>query len=459
MQSTYTPNLGLELQATGENRTTWGIKANNDFSLIEQAITGYISIPMGDTNITLTKNNAAADQSRMAILNFTGANTAIRTVTIPAVSKLYTVINATSGGFAINIQTGAGVAVSVPSASRRTLYCDGTNVFFADDVLPLAGGTMTGPINMNGQGVNGASTFNGAVLQNFRNKIINGAAAIAQRGTGSYNIAAGQAVYTADRWRIFNNTNQTLNVQAPTPIDYTPASSGNYPRLRLAFTTAPTTGDVFVTQRIEGANTLSGQAATMSFAQAFSETITGTCYLAQNFGSGGSASVGTSTQTFSGTTGGNFGIVKLLFNIPSTVGKVFGAGNFLEYVVQMPIRTTNPVSLTDFSLVAGDATAEANPFSPRPNALELPMCQRYYQTYTNLMISGNTTGGNPVFADYIYIVSMRTTPSVTVTNAASSNANTLAINSASSQRLRMQVTITGTGYGTATADYTMEAEL
>lgn len=129
MPSTYTPNLRLELQASGENRSTWGIKANNDFSLIEAAITGYVSIPMADANVTLTTNNAAVDQARNAILQFTGSNTAIRTVTIPSVSKVYLIKNATTGGFGINIKTSTGVAYTVTAGTTRIVYCDGTDCY------------------------------------------------------------------------------------------------------------------------------------------------------------------------------------------------------------------------------------------------------------------------------------------------------------------------------------------
>ena len=50
MPSTYTSRLRLELQATGENRTTWGINANQVFSRIEEAIAGMAQVAMGDAN-------------------------------------------------------------------------------------------------------------------------------------------------------------------------------------------------------------------------------------------------------------------------------------------------------------------------------------------------------------------------------------------------------------------------
>lgn len=133
MPSTYTPKLRLELQATGENRSTWGTNANQVFSRIEDAIAGLVSVPMADANVTLTAVNGSVDQSRNMSVTLTGANTAIRTVTIPSVSKLYFMSNATTGGFAVNVKTAAGSAVSIANGTTTILLCDGTNLARAFD--------------------------------------------------------------------------------------------------------------------------------------------------------------------------------------------------------------------------------------------------------------------------------------------------------------------------------------
>ena len=65
MPSSFTPNLRIELQATGENTNTWGVIANTNFgSLLEQAISGYVSIAMSDANLTLSTSQGASDQAR-----------------------------------------------------------------------------------------------------------------------------------------------------------------------------------------------------------------------------------------------------------------------------------------------------------------------------------------------------------------------------------------------------------
>lgn len=134
MPSSYTDNLRLEIQATGENRTTWGNKANSVFNLIEDSIAGYTSVAMADANVTLTTSNGSADQARSAYLNFTGNNTAVRTVTIPVVSKTYIIKNSVSNGHAITISNGTN-SVNVANGAVVLLWTDGTLVTASTNLI------------------------------------------------------------------------------------------------------------------------------------------------------------------------------------------------------------------------------------------------------------------------------------------------------------------------------------
>lgn len=129
MPSTYTSLLRAELQASGENETTWGDKTNTNIEeVLEAAIAGMASIALLDANYTLTTNFAATDEARNAILKFTGTLTAGRNVICPASSKIYVVTNATTGGFAVTVKTSGGTGVAVLAGETAVLYCDGTNV-------------------------------------------------------------------------------------------------------------------------------------------------------------------------------------------------------------------------------------------------------------------------------------------------------------------------------------------
>ncbi len=83
----------------------------------------------GLTTLTLSANNNATDQARMASINFTGTLSAPCTVTLPSVSKLGWITNSTTGNFNVILKCGGGTERVLPSNGRRSFYsCDGTNV-------------------------------------------------------------------------------------------------------------------------------------------------------------------------------------------------------------------------------------------------------------------------------------------------------------------------------------------
>jgi len=142
MADTYSPLLRLRLQKTGANQNTWGELLNISVAqLLEDAIAGAADIVVAGTDVTLSANDGADDQARMAVLNLTGSPGASRNILVPALSKPYIVINAT--GFAQTIKTATGTGVTVPNGSRQQLYCDGTNVAAVTTPAALAFVTVT----------------------------------------------------------------------------------------------------------------------------------------------------------------------------------------------------------------------------------------------------------------------------------------------------------------------------
>lgn len=133
MASTFTTNLGFEIQATGENRASWGSKTNVNIALVEEAIAGLKPIVIADANMALTKINAASDQSRPMFLRFTGALTADRTVTIPTVSKFYVMQNNTTGDKNVIISTGSDTLTLAPG-QWKIVFTDGANLWSSDDL-------------------------------------------------------------------------------------------------------------------------------------------------------------------------------------------------------------------------------------------------------------------------------------------------------------------------------------
>jgi hypothetical protein len=82
---------------------------------------------MANANYTLSNFNGVSDEARRAVLVVSGTNAAIRDVIAPLVTKVYTIKNNTTGGFAINIRAASGSSVSIPNGVTSAVYCDGTN--------------------------------------------------------------------------------------------------------------------------------------------------------------------------------------------------------------------------------------------------------------------------------------------------------------------------------------------
>jgi hypothetical protein len=130
MASTYSTSLKLTLMGDGDQAGLWGQTTNTNLgTLLEQAITGVQSIVMLDANYTLTSFNGVSDEARNAVLVVTGTNNAQRDLIPPVVEKLYTVVNNTTGGYAIRVIGATGTGVIIPNGATCLVYCDGTNFF------------------------------------------------------------------------------------------------------------------------------------------------------------------------------------------------------------------------------------------------------------------------------------------------------------------------------------------
>lgn len=129
MVSTFSPSLGYELPATGDQAGVWGDTTNTNIgSLGEQAVAGVQEVPHDDSaSITLLKSDGALDQARNAVVIITGAITADRAVVVPDFQKVYAIVNATTGGFALNINAGGVPSISIAFGGAEFLYATGVS--------------------------------------------------------------------------------------------------------------------------------------------------------------------------------------------------------------------------------------------------------------------------------------------------------------------------------------------
>mgnify|MGYP003132608094 FL=1 len=155
MASSYN-NLGIELQATGENAGTWGTKTNTNLDLIAETW-GYISIDVASGDVTLAMSSGSSSNARNYILEFTGTLAGNRVVNVPAqagspaanIEKGYLVVDKTnrSGSnysltFKVTSQTGV-VLRALPqnkSSAPVTTFCyhNGTDIIDASKDVAMS---------------------------------------------------------------------------------------------------------------------------------------------------------------------------------------------------------------------------------------------------------------------------------------------------------------------------------
>jgi hypothetical protein len=126
MATSYTSLIGLALPVTGELSGTWGDTVNNYISAyVDSAVAGTQTISGSQTAVTLSVTNGASltqagtgatGSAQYTIINCTGSPASLLTITAPASSKSYIIINNTSTSQSVKI-VGAGPTTGVTVAS------------------------------------------------------------------------------------------------------------------------------------------------------------------------------------------------------------------------------------------------------------------------------------------------------------------------------------------------------
>lgn len=204
MTTSSTTLLGLALPVTGEESGTWGDLVNNSItSLVDSAIAGGTALTT-DADVTLSTTNLAANQARQAILICSGARTAQRTITAPARSKVYCIINATTGGFGVKlVGVGPTTGVTIVNGTSAVVAWNGSDfVFVSSTDISKLSGVM--PVTTGGTG---ATTLTGLLLGNGTSAVTTVAA------------PSGTVVGTSDSQTL---TNKRITIRS---VSYTSATS------------------------------------------------------------------------------------------------------------------------------------------------------------------------------------------------------------------------------------------
>ena len=131
MSSTYTPSNRFDLQATGDNPSTWGDRLNQRvFSMIDEALDGINTLDITITTAyTLTTASGTTDQARKRVLNITGTATADATITVPALNKFYAVKCSFTGGYTVTIKTASDAGVVFTAGDAGIVFVTSSGVF------------------------------------------------------------------------------------------------------------------------------------------------------------------------------------------------------------------------------------------------------------------------------------------------------------------------------------------
>jgi hypothetical protein len=259
----------------------------------------------------------------------------------------------------------------------------------------------------------------------FKNRIINGAMNIWQRGT-SFSNPTTTNFYTADRWGV----NRAGDATGATVSQSTSVPAGFQYSLKLQRTAGDSsTAGIYLFNSNETANTidLAGQSVTISFwAKAGANYSGGSLSIVGYWGTG------TDQRVYSYT--GSTAFISATQAITTTWTKYSFTGSVgsssTEVGFQLSWTPTGTASTDDSVYITGvqlEVGSSATSFDYRPYGTELALCQRYYQktydigtapaTSTDAGIYFVANAGNPggsnIYGDGArYPVIMRAAPTV-----------------------------------------------
>jgi hypothetical protein len=364
--------------------------------------------------------------------------------------------------------------------------------------LPLAGGTMTGPLVLSGDptqalgavtkqyadakapllapvfqgdaravtpalGDNDTSIATTAFVQQAaapaltnagRNLLDNPTFLIQQRGTGLWNAAF---AYTADRWQLYV-ANGSLSVGTLQLTDGYRSGIGDEAAvwgLNCVTSGGGATGSIAVMiQRIENVRRLSGKTVTVSFwvAASIAAARVGVSF-DQVFGSGGSPSPSVSGAVQSVAITNVIARYSMTFAIPSAAGKTLGtAGDHTVMNIWLSASADQganapPVQNASFVFwgMQLEIGAQVTPLDKPDWSTNWQRCRRHYAPFSMVMIGNVAGGAGAAYGTFPLSIQMRASPSVTFGAINYGNATSLALFSAGTDQLTLSCSVTGAG--------------
>jgi hypothetical protein len=335
-----------------------------------------------------------------------------------------------------------------------------------NDVVEIVGYTAVGLTNTYTKGEVDGNFVRSDVNQR-KNYLINGKFNIWQRAITQTSSGYG----SDDRWNNSHVGSTKTHSQQAFTVGQTDVSGNPTYYSRTVVTSVAGAGNyVNKFQPIEDVINSSGRTFTLSFYAKADGNKNIAVEFKQNFGSGGSPevtgdSITGGVKTFTLTSSWQKFTATVTF--PSVSGKTLGSNNYFAVTFWFDAGSsfnsrTNLLGQQsgtfDIAQVQLEEGSLASSFEYRTTAEELALCQRYYQIYPNVLVSGYNSASGTVYNDFLFSTPMRVVPSPTYSSITYSNASGYNTNAmyTTHMRLSIQITATGAGYGIATVELTAE---
>lgn len=118
MVSTFTPNLGIEEQGTGDNPGSWGTVLNTAaLTIIDNAMGGVQTLSLSNAPVAISTT-----QSQNNAFLLTGTLTGNVVITFPAIGRTYFVANNTTGNFSVTLARSGGGTTAVIRQGRNGFF-------------------------------------------------------------------------------------------------------------------------------------------------------------------------------------------------------------------------------------------------------------------------------------------------------------------------------------------------
>jgi hypothetical protein len=455
--ATY-PSAGIAL-STG---SAWSTSITDNSSNWNTAYTDRLKWDGGATGLT-------ASTGRTSLGLGTAATMTGPSGTIVGTTDTQTLTNKTINGTSNTI---SNIGLSTQVTGTLPVDNGGTGVATLTTAYGVlaAGTTATGSLQNIGTGTsaqlltsNGTGalpTFQDAAASPYvlKNRLLNGSFNVAQRGTSFVSGANDDDTYNLDRWYVLSDGNDAVDITQTTTV---PTGA----KYSIGLDVETVNKKFGIAQIIENVNCYDaiGGNVTLSFQAKVSATTKLDNVKCAVIAWSGTADTVTSDIISAWEAEGTNPTLIANATYENTPANLNVTTSWATYSVTANVDTASTANIIVFiwsdvtDTTAGDflhitnaqleVGTSATPFERRLYNQELANCQRYYQKYSAMLLSGYNATSGVIYNTFLFPVELRATPTINYSTFTNSNCGNASTNAVNNKVLRVQGTITATGSG------------